>query len=355
MHNHGGDIYTQPVRLDYSANLNFLGMPPRVREAAYEGVRRSEHYPDVRCRRLVRALSRKEEVPETWIACGNGAADLIYACGLAQRPKRAVLVAPSFHEYTQALEVAGCAIHFVYLKEEEGFAYSRALLTALTPDTDLVILCNPNNPTGSILEQDLLLEILERCRDYGIRLLLDECFIDFVENPARLTAVHLLGQFPCLAILKAFTKIYAMPGLRLGYLLCADEAFMASLQEVHQPWNVSVPAQYAGVAACEETEYVNRTCDLLKKEKAYMQKELQTMNLKLYGGGANYLFFRARPGLAARLKKEGILIRDCANYEGLTEGYYRIAVRSHEENIVFLPALKAALEEGGNESWPDPL
>ena len=347
MHTHGGDIYTQPVRLDYSANLNFLGMPDRVREAAMEGVRHSEHYPDVRCRRLIRALSKKEEVPEEWIACGNGAADLIYAFVLALRPKKAVLPAPAFHEYTQALESVGCEIRYVKLREEEGFAGTRQIRDALTPDTDILMLCNPNNPTGTILPPDQLDEILERCREYGIRLLLDECFIDFTDNPARLSAIHRLGSFPNLAILKAFTKIYAMPGLRLGYILCADREAMQKLAEVHQPWNVSVPAQYAGTAACEEDEYVERTRDLLNKEKKYMLRELEKMNLTLYGSGANFIFFKAAPGLSERLKSEGILIRNCANYEGLGEGYYRIAVRSHEENVVFLPALQAALEEGG--------
>lgn len=345
MYEHGGDIYRREVRLDFSANLNFLGMPESVRRAAREGAAHADCYPDIRCEALNRAIAAREQVHEKQVLCGNGATDLIFTLALAERPRRAVVFAPTFHEYTQALEAVGCEIIFCPLRAEEKFRYDRRVLSILTEDVDMLVLCNPNNPTGQTAERALLQEILETCQAQGICLLLDECFIDFLEDPAAHTLVPQLAQYPCLFILKAFTKLYAMAGLRLGYALTADAGRMERLLAAHPPWSVSIPAQQAGLAALGETDYVCRYRALLAEERPWLKIALTDAGMRVFGSQANYVFFEGERGLAAALAEEGILIRDCSNYRGLTEGYYRVAVRSHAENVQLMEAISRIAEK----------
>ena len=266
-HQHGGDIYTTSCRIDFSANLNPLGMPERVKEAACEGVRRSINYPDVRCSALRSALSEKEQIAMEQIICGNGAAELIFLLAAAEKPQRALLVSPGFAEYGQALEAYGCDICYYDLREENGFSVGEDYITYLTSDPDIIFLCNPNNPTGVQMPRALLKRIIGVCRERGIRMVLDVCFLDFLEHPQESDFNAVLRENPQLFLLKAFTKTYAMAGLRLGYGLCADEALLARMEQLRQPWSVSIPAQMAGVAALRETDYVSRARTLVQKER----------------------------------------------------------------------------------------
>ena len=162
-----------------------------------------------------------------------------------------------------------------------------------------------------------------------------------------------LENYPRLMILKAFTKMYAMPGLRMGYLLCRDEEFRKKLAESRQPWNVSVPAQEAALAALGEEEFVRQTREFLKKERPFLKEQLQQLGFRVYEGAANFLFFFSElPDLREKLLPYHIFIRDCGNFTGLEQGYYRIAVRTHEENLRLLRALRELLQpEGRNITW----
>ena len=220
---HGGDIYTKKCRVDFSVNVNPLGTPESVKEAVRKSAESVEQYPDALCRDLTRALSEKEQLPEENILFANGAAELIFALTQALRPKKALIAAPGFAEYEAALSAAGCFIRMYPLQKEKGFLLQDDFCDDLTDDLDLVFLCNPNNPTGLTIPQELLLKILDNCRERNIYLVLDECFIEFLPEPEKVTMQGKLDEYPNLLILRAFTKIYAMPGLRLGYLLCSDE------------------------------------------------------------------------------------------------------------------------------------
>ena len=220
---HGGDIYTKKCRVDFSVNVNPLGAPESVKEAVRKSAESVEQYPDALCRDLTRALSEKEQLPEENILFANGAAELIFALTQALRPKKALIAAPGFAEYEAALSAAGCFIRMYPLQKEKGFLLQDDFCDDLTDDLDLVFLCNPNNPTGLTIPQELLLKILDNCRERNIYLVLDECFIEFLPEPEKVTMQGKLDEYPNLLILRAFTKIYAMPGLRLGYLLCSDE------------------------------------------------------------------------------------------------------------------------------------
>ncbi len=339
MHIHGGDIYTAPYRLDFSANLNPLGMPRSVADAAREGVGLSDHYPDVQCRGLRAALSEREHVPTEHIICGNGAAELIFLLAGAVSPKTALLVSPGFAEYEQALP-EGCTAVFYPLSEEKGFALGEDYLDYLEQKPDLAFLCNPNNPTGVLVPRPLLERIVQTCEQNGTYLLLDVCFMDFLDNPAQTDFSSALEEHPHLFLLKAFTKTYAMAGLRLGYGLSADRALLSRMERGRQPWSVSVPAQMAGVAALREEAYVDEARALVQKERAWLSKMLCGLGFTVYASAANFLFFHGPEGLAQKCAERGVLIRDCANYRGLSDGYYRVAVRARQENEELARVLK---------------
>lgn len=346
---HGGDIYSQTgAVLDFSANINPLGVPESVKRAVIDSADQWVRYPDPLCRKLRGALSSEEKVPPEWILCGNGAADVIFRVVAALRPQKALIPQPTFAEYEQALRTFSCETAFYFLTEENDFCLTESFLERLTPEIDLVFLCNPNNPTGQTIPADLLQKILERCQKYSIFLIVDECFQDFLNPEQQGSLVPQLQDFSNLLILKAFTKIYAIPGLRLGYGLSSNRECLHRAWECGQPWSVSIAAQEAGVAALKEKEYLVRTALLIQKERDFLKREFAKLGLCVIGSHANYVFFRAGQvhNLKERLLKRHILIRSCGNYRGLDASYYRVAVRTHRENEALLHALQKELFHG---------
>ena len=344
-HKHGGDIYSHSYLSDYSANINPLGPPPGVLTAVKESAGMIANYPDVEQRELKKALSRKIGTKPEYLIFGNGAAELIFALALGLRPKRALLAAPGFAEYEEALLAAGCKVEYYPLLEEKNFVVQPDYLEYLSSDVDMLFLCNPNNPTGSLTERKLLLKIAEKCRECQITMVVDECFNGFLDEPWEYTLKEWTDQYPNLFLLNAFTKIYAMPGLRLGYGICSDMQVLEQMCRVLQPWSVSLPAQRAGVAALKEEVYVETARALIREEKYYLAKELQRLGFVVWNPAANYIFFKGPEGLLKACQRKGYLIRDCANYRNLSAGYYRIAVRTREENAAFIIALKQIMQE----------
>ena len=224
--------------------------------------------------------------------------------------------------------------------EFADFWHLLSYLDAITPETDLVFLCEPNNPTGVTAGRPLLLQILRRCRETGTRLVLDECFGDLLDDPESHTLKGELEAYPNLLILKAFTKLYAMAGIRLGYALCADRALLERMYLAGQPWSVSVPAQAAGAAALRETAYRERVRSLVRRERPCLAKRLGTLGLRVVPGEANYLLFQSPVSLGEPLARRGILLRSCDNYIGLDETWYRTAVRTRRQNQRLVEALE---------------
>lgn len=367
---HGGDIYTNQVELDYSANLNPLGLPEGVKNAYIGAADCCSVYPDSRCQALRTKLAAYHRIGREAVLCGNGAAELIFLIVQAKRPKWALLIAPSFLEYEQALKAAGCGLSWFDLKEEEDFALSVPELLAHLKGAeaagqrpDILFLCNPNNPTGFAVEREALIPLLEYCEECGIVCVVDECFIEFLDEPERFSVMKELrsGRFRRLFILKAFTKLYAMAGLRLGYGISLDRELLEAMDGCRQPWSVSGPAQLAGEAALGETEYVNRARELVKRERSWLKAQMEGLGLFVYDSRANYIFFRERThsktqedsrtrtpesrSLYDACLKNGILIRSCANYRGLDSRFYRICVKDRANNETFIRVLKKAMEE----------
>ena len=267
------------------------------------------------------------------IFCGNGAAELFFAAVQTVWPQKALVIAPSFSEYEEALRSVGAEVEYYYLCEEDNFQIREDYVDKLSEEIDMIFLCNPNNPTGQTIDRDMLIKILDRCKKQNIVVILDECFLEFLDEPNRYEMSDLRGEYPNLLIIKAFTKIFSMPGLRLGYAISSNQDILEEMSWKLQQWNVSVPAQMAGVAALEKPkEYIRQTREYVSGQREYMRNIMKMMGYVVFASKANYLFFKGRPGLEKEALEAGFLIRDCQNYEGLSEGFYRIAVRTKEEN-----------------------
>ena len=342
---HGGDVKGYTLQygkrpLDFSANVSPLGMPEGVKRAVTASLEQGAEYPDPMCRALRQALEEHLRLPADWILCGSGASDLLFRLAMAVKPQRALLTAPAFSEYEAALRLHGCHVERFLLTEENGFCLGEDFITRITPDTDLIFLCQPNNPTGVTTERTLLLRILERCRETGTLLALDECFLDFVEAPEELSMQGVLAGNP-LVIFRAFTKFYGMAGLRLGYCLSADQTLLERMSQAGPPWAVSSAAQAAGIAALAEKEYGERLRSLIFLQRPQLLRELENCGCRVIPGVANYLlFYYPDAMLGKKMRQKGVMLRDCRNYHGLEPGWYRVAVRTEAENFRLLAVLK---------------
>lgn len=227
---HGGDWMGYRERfgrdaLDFSANVSPLGLPEGVAQAIRDALPLADRYPDPLCRTLRAALSRAEGVPQERILCGNGAADLIFRLVWAVKPHKALVTAPTFAEYASALDTVGCEVKRFFLDETNDFAPTDALVDAVDESIDMVFLCQPNNPTGQLASPELVKKLLRQCGECRTILAVDECFLDFLPDADGWTAKPLL-ESGNIVILKAFTKLYGMAGVRLGYCLCGDETLL---------------------------------------------------------------------------------------------------------------------------------
>ncbi len=339
---HGGDIYRNQVVLDFSVNVNPLGTPEPVKAAVRNAAENLSAYPDPTCGQLRERLAAVLHTEADWILCGNGAAELIYQFIAALRPSRTLLPVPSFSDYEAALAAADCIPSFMPLLREEEFRLTDRILPAITGETGLVMLCSPNNPTGLRIGRPLLEDILAKCRETGAWLFLDECFGDLTDTPTPSLA-EILRPEDRVFLLRAFTKTYALSGLRLGYAICPSQDMTDRICRCSQPWNVSSPAQAAGIAALDCPEWPDEARRLIAREKDYLVRELRNLGISVLPGDANYLLLSGVPGLYDRLLRRGILIRNCENYRGLSSGDCRIAVRTHEDNQALIKAVREVI------------
>ncbi|WP_367566068.1 histidinol-phosphate transaminase [Lacrimispora sp.] len=356
---HGGDIYTNSVTIDYSANINPLGLPEKVKEALYEAVEHCSCYPDSRCLALKQVLAEFHQVPAEAVICGNGAADLIFQIVQAVKPDRALLIAPSFLEYRQALLASSCEITYYDLDEKEGFRLKVKKLEKWIEESkihfQMIFLCNPNNPTGFAAKREELAEFLDFCREKEIFCVVDECFNEFLQEPEYYSILEDLQkqEYGHVFLLKAFTKIYAMAGLRLGYGICFNRKISDCMEELRQPWSVSSLAQAAGIAALKETDYVEQTRALITSEREFLKQKLLELGFFVFEPMANYIFFRDMRRTALeeenllyrQLLERKVLIRSCSNYRGLDGTYYRICVKQRKENEEFISILESVCRE----------
>ena len=319
---HGGRVRGRNIRLDFSVNTNPLNIEENVKKAAANadyGV-----YPDASYTNLKNAITEHENVSAENIAVSNGASEMIFAAVRAVMPKKAVIVAPTFSEYERALLSVGCDVEYYETTEENNFAIGADFADKLS-GADMAFICNPNNPTGTLCDAEILSAIAEK----NITCIVDECFLDFTDGESA------KGKLP---VIKAFTKTHAMAGLRLGYMI-ADEGFIQKVNEQLPAWNVSAAAEAAGIAAIKNDGYIKKAKEIIKTEREYLCFELLHLGFKTFKSDANFILVKGQDGVGEALLKRGILIRECDNFRGLDGRFYRIAVKTHAENEILIKEL----------------
>lgn len=350
---HGGDIYSQKIKYDFSVNINPLGLPRSVKKIWRNSLKVCEHYPDMECSKLKKLLSSKISVSADQIIFGNGASELISEVIKMISPKTALLSAPFFTGYKKAL--ACCKTKVVLseisdLENENCFTVTQKKINSLIQKIEdekpeLLILCNPNNPDGNLIEKKYLIEIAEICRQKNIFVLLDESFIELTGKEDSCSMKNEIQKFSNLFIVRAFTKTYAVPGLRLGYGLCADGKILSAVKERLPEWNVSSLAQEIGLACLKEKNYLKIALDKIEKERKFISCELKKIGIRVYDSNANFILIFLDCDLKEELLRKEILIRDCSDYDGLEKGFFRVAIKCHRENKILVREIGKILEK----------
>ena len=336
--------------IDFSANINPLGMPDSAKESIINNLKQIERYPDISYSDLRNEIKIYENnklghdiVSSDNIILGNGAAEVIYNIVRAINPKKTMIMAPTFSEYEEAVLSISKEIVLYELKESDDFKLTEDILKEIKKDIDMIFICNPNNPTGSVVSQELLLKILNTI-DTNTFVVIDESFLDFIRDDFSM--ISYLNKYDNLIVIKSLTKFFAIPGLRIGYGLCGNKHFSQKAAKMFPAWNINILADICARICLNDKKYIDDSIDFMEKERIYLYNELKKVNyLKVYEPSVNFIFFKVKNemDLKKELLKENILIRSCSNYHSLDERYFRIAVRTHEENIRMLNALNSIL------------
>lgn len=342
---HGGNIYDEKIAYDFSVNVNPLGVLPEVRQAMEEALQDVSCYPQVESKNLRRELAQTLGVREDCLLLGNGASELFAAVFHALHPKKILLPVPGFSGYTWAARMTETEICRYPMKPEKGFTLDEEILDNLTPEIEMLVLANPNNPTGKYIDAGLLVQILNRCEELEIYVLLDECFMELSDAPKEHSLKKEYGKWKHLLIAGAFTKSFAIPGVRLGYLLGGDAEWINKISYQLPEWNVSLIAQRAGSACIKKWDSLTQVRAYIKSERRKISIGLKQLEIEVWDSDANFLLIRTDLPLYEKLLERGILIRDCSDYPGLKRGYYRIAVKKTEENRMLLQEIACIIEE----------
>jgi threonine-phosphate decarboxylase len=344
---HGGELWDIEKKvglpreevMDFSSNINPLGPPPKALESIRNNLGQIQIYPDSNSKKLREAIAATfGGINSKNVIVGNGSTELIYlfAETFLEKDDLVLIPAPTFSEYTNAVRKAGGKPR--HLKLPKDFQIEPDIFKNEIRDAKMAFICNPNNPTSILTPYDTLIEIIEEALEEEVLLFLDEDFLEFVDKNKKISLVDRVKEYPNLFILKSFTKIYGLAGLRVGYGIASEE-IIKLLSRAKMPWNVNYLGQVAAVVTLNDKEHLKKSRELIRLEKAYLIRELMGVkSCKLYPADANFIFINIREtGLtAAQLKekmlKEGILIRDCSSFRGLDDYYIRVAVKTRKEN-----------------------
>jgi threonine-phosphate decarboxylase len=351
---HGGEVLDAAAKsgfrredvLDFSSSVNPLGPSKKALEAAKNAFKEIPSYPDSNSNELRQTIADYYKLTKDNVIVGNGSTELMYlfAETFMKKGDTAVIPVPTFGEYENAVRKTGEEAGFI--KMDKNFNIDESDLKRGMSGAKIVFLCNPNNPTSILIPNKTLTSIVEHALQQDSLVFLDEDFLEFVENEKTLSMIDKIHDYPNLFILRSFTKIFALTGLRVGYGIASEEIVNAMLC-AKIPWNVNCLAQAAAIAALKDEEHLKVTRELIKKEKAQLAAVLNEIKpFKVYPSAANFFFIDIRKsGLtAAELKNKmlshGILIRDCTSFRGLDEYYIRVAVKTRTENERLIEAFK---------------
>lgn len=337
--------------IDFSANINPLGFSPYLKEAIIKNLDTLLYYPEPESCHLKNCLASFHSIESNNLLVGNGSIELIYLIPRALRIKRGLVITPTFTEYEFALNLNGAKPLFVRTSPQDNFKIDVSKLARFVCRVDLVFLCNPNNPTGSLLSREEMLALLELCKKNKTFLVVDEAFGDFSDEGEKLSLVQESTKCPYLLVLRSLTKFFAFAGLRLGYLV-GQQKIINRISRFQYPWSVNSLAQVAGEKVIKDKKYIKATKDLIKKERAYLFDNLTRIKgIKVYFSSSNFFLCELENSriqdttkLSQRLIKQGILIRNCDNFRGLSNRFFRIAVRKREENDRLISALERCIK-----------
>lgn len=355
---HGGNIkeYLEGVSsyghklIDFSANINPLGLSPKAQEAVIKNIQGVIHYPEPDSKALKKALGIFWDIGSHNIAVGNGSIELIYLIPRALKLRRVLIITPTFSEYEFAVESNSSKAIFFKTEEEKGFKIDLHQLAKLIPKADSVFLGNPNNPTGGHLSLEEISFLARECKKYGSILIVDEAFMDFVRNPDGESLILEAARNKNLLVLRSLTKFFALPGLRIGYAV-GHPNLIKSISGLQYPWNVNSLAQAAAERVLRDKNYINKSREYVTKERRYLFGRLKSINgLRVYSPSSNFIFCKlAGPAIKSaevlnqNLLKKGMVVRNCSNFRGLDERFFRVAVRRRAENLKLIKALKEVL------------
>lgn len=376
---HGGNIYKvfreKNIKeiLDYSSNINPYGIPESLKSRIIENLEILERYPDPDYVELREKLAHLNKIDISDIVLGNGATEIIFLFMKVINPKKILIVSPTFGEYERAVKATeiprdivslSCSgdnknienkeieIEYFELKESDDFKLNIGnLKNELEKKYDLLIICNPNNPTGKFLKLAQTEEILKECNKYDTKLFIDEAFIEFLADGMKESIINTEGNKKNLFVTRAFTKFFAIPGLRLGYGMYFDKELEQKISEKKEPWSVNNIAEMAGLTVLDDTEYIEKTLKWITKEKIYMYEKLNEISgIKVYETEVNFITGKIdeklfSEGLNVKILREkmleqGILIRDASNFKFLDERFFRLAIKDRASNDRVIKVLK---------------
>ena len=353
---HGGDIrpYLKAGAgggfIDFSANINPLGLSSRVKDVILKNVDRVVHYPEPDSGHLRKALASFHGVGEENIALGNGSIELIYLIPRAMAARKALIVTPTFSEYEFSAISGGAKPTFFETRENEEFIVDFGRIEKAVPRSGLVFFCNPNNPTDVLYGRQEIGRLLQLCVRKDSVLVVDEVFMDFVDDAARFSMISEAAKRRHLLVLRSLTKFFALPGLRVGYAV-GHRGLVERTRRLQYPWNINSLAQAAAEEALRDDDYMQKSRAYISGERQYLFGSLNDIEgLRAYPPSSNFIFCKLGSGriksakeLNSRLLSKGMVIRDCGNFRGLGPRFFRVAVRKREENARLLRRLKELL------------
>lgn len=330
------------VKLDFSAALNPLGIPPSVKKAITENKQIWTYYPDPDCTLLRKKLSVYENIPMENIVCGNGGDDLIFRTICAVKPKKALVFLPCSQEYSRALEQFGCNIMNIQLSAKKNFTVTSEIAEFIDAETDMIFLSNPNNPTGEVITPYTLSIIAEKCRRTNTVMVCDERYMDFIYHEKKYSAKNYFSNR--IVIIKSFTKIFSMAGLPMGYALCGDENLAEKIKNAGRVYSVSGAALAAAEAAVKAEKFRKMSRKYVAVERNRLSEELTRLGLPVFPSKTCFLLFQCELPLDKLLLKKGIKIKNCSENYGLNDGYFRISVRMKEDNDILIETIEKILQ-----------
>jgi threonine-phosphate decarboxylase len=346
---HGGNIYDYNRKLiDFSSNINPLG-PPSWIEEIITRVDLSV-YPDIRYRKLRSSIAGYLGCSPESVIVGNGITELIFLFVRAFKVKRPLIPSPTFCEYERAVILHGGKPKFLKIREEENFKLNVYEVIEKIPLVDALFLCNPNNPTGGIINKRELSLIVDAAKSLDIPVFVDEAFIEFVMDEKNYTAIDLIEKYDKLFVVRAITKFFALPGLRLGYGI-AQATTINRLESYKEPWSVNSIAVEVGSRIFEDKKYIEESKIKVNELRENFMKALSHVNfLKVFPSSTNFILVKLLKDTSSEIKNRlldrGFLIRDASNFRYLNKKFIRLAVRGEKENVLIVGAIRDILGGG---------